>query len=78
MGLAVRKSNSGGYPPELLELHCGYFLLSELLFSVSELLLPELLSLLVPVLPWSDCVSVELLNEPLPVPPTPVSACTPK
>ena len=53
--------------PELL------LLLLEL--SVSELLLPVLLSLLVPVLPWSV---VELLNEPLPVPPTPVSACTPK
>ena len=43
-------------PPELLELHCGYFLLPELLLlllelSVSELLLPVLLSLLEPVLP---------------------------
>jgi len=45
------------------------------LLSVSELLLPVLLSLLLPVLPWSDWV--ELLNELEPVPPTPVSACTP-
>jgi hypothetical protein len=52
-------------------------LLGLLLLSVSELLLPELLSLLEPVLPWSDCEPVELLKEPEPVAPTPVSACTP-
>jgi hypothetical protein len=79
--LRFSRVTSGVFLPKLPELHCGYFLLSELLFeplllelSVSELLLPELLSLLVPELPWSE---VELLNEPEPVPPTPVSACTP-
>ena len=50
-----------------------------LLLSVSLLLLPELLSLLVPVLPWSGVVlPCEPRNEPAPVPPAPVSGCTPK
>ena len=54
-------------------------LLGSLLLSGSLLLLPELLSLLVPVAPWSVVVlPCDPRNEPAPVPPTPVSACTPK
>ena len=52
---------------------------SLLLLLGSLLLLPELLSLLVPVPPWSVVVlPCEPRNEPAPVPPTPVSGCTPK
>jgi len=59
-----------------------YFLSSELLLLGSLLALPELLSVLLPVLPWSGVVELlpeldGLREEPAPVPPTALAE-TPK
>lgn len=78
MVLSNRRGNEA-----LTPFYLSYFLLSELLLllllPLSLLPLPELLSLLLPELPWSDelLLGLDCELELLPVPPTPDSACTP-
>ena len=66
----MRKITSGRLLPEVTTTLPFYFLLSELLLgsllllSVSLLALPELLSVLLPVLPWS-IVLLPCEDEPL-------------